>query len=691
MSSYNNDPGWTPTVDQQEGPSSYASSSGAYFRQSGTRRDSRQGNWPESPAHHNEGTSYFPPSRPISPTYNRRLQSTSAANPPLYRSASVVSQRRNQVRSASVSSARPRYQERAVTEEGDVSNPLGVSSTDDDSDDPGVGTARLPEGADEALSDAGSLDPVTLKARQSLINVEHPFGLPIWKPALYKKSRTITRNAETALHSVPSAAAERHLLPGNIFWTVFFGWWMALVCIIIGCFLYCVPRGGMHYGRLLLGLGWYLFWPFGKYVEGHLEVVGDEDEADGEGDEEDEGDTNGFAIEEEPTPDSASVDSGSGGTIRGASPPQSPGLRLPLSKHSTITPHTVFAQTETSEQTPLLSNGKTPVKVPVRIYGSTPLAPLSEERERAEQQVLSRLAFWLAFICVIAPVMLVVTLICWGFVFTIPMAKLNSALLKHLWYHPLKIQFRAAPPAVVVASPSESPVSSDPEAPTFTVKQTRLKAGQAAPSGSPQSTVLLCIYRAVGSQYYKYTIGGVNILFINLLPIVFFVILDGLVLLSIKERLERDGRRVNPFLAFIASRGLIFAFSLASVIPLSYFIGMAVASISAQSSIGMGAVINATFGSLIEIILYSIALLSGKGRLVEGSIVGSLLAGVLLMPGVSMCSGALKKKEQKFNAKSAGVTSTMLIMAIIGTLTPTLFYQTYGEVGPWFPACLIIH
>ena len=95
----------------------------------------------------------------------------------------------------------------------------------------------------------------------------------------------------------------------------------------------------------------------------------------------------------------------------------------------------------------------------------------------------------------------------------------------------------------------------------------------------------------------------------------------------------------------------------------------------------MGAVINATFGSIIEIILYAIALTQGKGQLVEGSIVGSLLAGVLLMPGASICSGALRKKEQKFNAKSAGVTSTMLIMAIIGTLTPTLFYQTYGNVS----------
>jgi len=177
--------------------------------------------------------------------------------------------------------------------------------------------------------------------------------------------------------------------------------------------------------------------------------------------------------------------------------------------------------------------------------------------------------------------------------------------------------------------------------------------------------------------------------------VVFFVLLDGFVLMPLVEQWKQAGKHVPAFVAFLGSRPLVFILSLSSVIPLSYFIGMAVASISAQSSIGMGAVINASFGSIIEIILYSLALVDGKGRLVEGSIVGSLLAGVLLMPGMSMCSGALRRKELSFNAKSAGVTSMLLIMAFIGTLTPTLFYQTYGSFqlkcdgcpedskGPW--------
>jgi Ca2+:H+ antiporter len=281
--------------------------------------------------------------------------------------------------------------------------------------------------------------------------------------------------------------------------------------------------------------------------------------------------------------------------------------------------------------------------------------------------------------------MLFVSMICWGLVVTVPMAKLNWVLLRNLFSQPTKIRFCSVPLVCVPSSttpadngiPQQTP--NPEERPTsFAIKQPRLAAGQPASFGS---RVLLCTYRAAEMRYYKYTVGGVNILFVNLLPAVFFVIFDGFVLMPLAEELERRGQHVPALLALLTAHGLIFFFSLMSVIPLSYFIGMAVASISAQSSIGMGAVINATFGSIIEIILYAIALKQSKGHLVEGSIIGSLLAGVLLMPGMSMCSGALRRKEQTFNAKSASVTSMMLIMAIIGAITPTLFYQTYGNVS----------
>lgn len=196
-------------------------------------------------------------------------------------------------------------------------------------------------------------------------------------------------------------------------------------------------------------------------------------------------------------------------------------------------------------------------------------------------------------------------------VVTVPMSKLNYILVRHLRRHPLSLRFRSKP--------------------------SQLTGGLGQPT-----VILLCTYQAFGWQYYKYTYDGINIMFINLIPLVFFVIFDDYVL---KDHFPTS---------FITSPKMIFGLSLASVIPLSYFIGMGVSSVSAQSSMGLGAVINATFGSIIEIILYSVSLMAGKSSLVEGSLIGSILAGVLLMPGFSMVSGAVKRKEQRFNAKSAG-------------------------------------
>ena len=531
--------------------------------------------------------------------------------------------------------------------------------------------------ADDEDEDDRDEDPITVRERQSLINVEHPFGLPIWKPALYKKSRSVTRYADQALHSIPSAQAERHLLPGNIFWVVAFGWWLSLVCFAVSAVLRLVPMGGKQYSTLVFGLGWYIAWPFGKYVEGDLAI-----------DKSDDDDENPLSPSSVVNGDTSTDTLMPGDAARNGEP---------LSQHSTVTPRTTLQHQPSvswdpnvvpNESTSLLSR-PAPL-TPSKSYGATPSAYSATPTKAGHSYWLGKVLYWIFLSLFIAPLMFLVCVICWGLVFTVPMAKLTWALIKYLYQHPTEIRFCAAPVIAVpisISQPDAAGENGESGGHTSTqsrisFKQPRLSAGQAAPSGSPTSTVLLCVYRAMGLKFYKYTVGGVNIFFVDLLPIVFFVIFDFFILRPIAMRREHAGQHVPAFLAFITGPPLLFVLSLASVIPLSYFIGMAVASISAQSSIGMGAVINATFGSIIEIILYGIALTEKKGHLVEGSIVGSLLAGVLLMPGASMCSGAIKQKEMKFNAKSAGVTSMLLIMAFIGTIVPTLFYQTYGTVCP---------
>ncbi|KAE8191014.1 hypothetical protein CF328_g5811, partial [Tilletia controversa] len=721
---------------------------------------------------------------------------------------------------------------------GDDTQPLAEDGDEDEDEDE---ETPSPEESD----DAGDVE-YTLKDRQDAINIEHPFGLPIWKPALYKKSRSVTRNAETALHSIPSAAAERHFLPGNILWTLFFGIWLSLVCFLVALILHFVPSGGEKYSRVVRELGQYLLWPFGKYVEVEIHpYAGDRTSTrrpfSGVGDGDDDRLPDADAFEEEyfahyarlqnaklgqqnndsrddedayqTTPftpvaarwphdhshriafnsrgGSQAERSDSQDTFRGAAPGAHAALESYQDAHDADRSHETLRRSDamrlaaadaghaghaeehaessssggsgrdghSSAAAAAMPAGMSPYgsrRMPSETtslrfqdgaginsgnkgkqnYGATadggngaddeddPFlsrqgaagAPRPDEISGLygyeldedghdvgrSQRMVGTIVYGLAFWLILAPLMGIVCLLCWGMVFPVPMGKLSWVLLKNLAKRPLALHFRSAPkmPSGSGGAGAHEPLDGDDAtaaAATATAGGSRangkkpskiwrpLRPGQLAPRSKSfqgkgnsvrhrKGKILLCTYRAVGLQYYKYTVGGVNIIFINLLPVIAFTILDFFVL---EKYVEHHNITSGPLVA-LTSQTFIFMLALGSVIPLSYFIGMAVASISAQSSIGMGAVINATFGSIIEIILYSLALTQHKARLVEGSIVGSILAGVLLMPGLSMLSGATRRKEQRFNARSAGVTSTMLIMAIIGILTPTLFYQIYG-------------
>jgi Ca2+:H+ antiporter len=474
----------------------------------------------------------------------------------------------------------------------------------------GVDDITPDENDDDDLSDAESF---TLKDRQEAINETHPFGIRIWKPALYKKDRSVQKTAEGDIHSSPGGRVSKWLLFFNILWTVWFGWWLGLVALTgaVVCFIFAAAPSAIEYGRVLWGLAGYLFYPFGKFVR--LE----QDEAYAH---EDEGE--GRSITEYEQWQSGDIEDG-----RLFFGPQ--GNRSIVGRSRRSIDSTVSA----SETDSLL--GRT--RRGTQRTGSE--RPLKRRLFGRGQWNTGRVIFFLFFYGLITPLLFVVSGICWFLVFWIPMGKVTMLLLYHLRRHPLALSFQ-----------SDSDYS----------------------RGSiPNSSILLCTYRAVGLKYWKYTVDGTNIFLINLMGVVLFVIFDYWVLLEVLELKDLT----------ITSPAFLFTGALFSIIPLAYFIGQAVASISAQSSMGLGAAINAFFSTLVEVFLYCVALNQGKGQLVEGSIIGSIFAGILFLPGLSMCFGAIKRKTQRFNARSAGVTSTMLLFAVIAAFGPTLFYQIYGTVS----------
>ena len=474
----------------------------------------------------------------------------------------------------------------------DITNQADGENEDDDDDD-----------------DHSDAESFTLKDRQNAINETHPFGIRIWKPALYQKNRSIEKTAEGDIHSSPGGRVSRWLWMFNILWTVLFGWWLALAAALgaVTCFVFAFAPAAAEYGRVFWGLSLYLFYPFGQFVK--LE----QDEAYAE---EDEGE--GRSITEYEQWQNGDLEDG----------------RLffgPLTSRPLIGRRRSLDSTD--EHDSLLSRTRRGVH-----HNGNPKTRRSRLFGRG-QWTIGRVIFFVFFYFLLAPLLLFASGICWFMVFWIPMGKATILLFYHLRRHPLALSFN-----------SESSYS---------------RGGSSSPS-----SILLCSYRAVGLKYWKYTIDGTNIFLINLIGVVLFAIFDYWVL-DVALGLH----------SWIVSPGFVFALALFSIIPLAYFIGQAVASISAQSSMGVGAAINAFFSTIVEVFLYCVALNQGKGQLVEGSIIGSIFAGILFLPGLSMCFGAIKRKTQRFNVKSAGVTSTMLLFATIAAFGPTLFYQIYGSVS----------
>jgi Ca2+:H+ antiporter len=125
---------------------------------------------------------------------------------------------------------------------------------------------------------------------------------------------------------------------------------------------------------------------------------------------------------------------------------------------------------------------------------------------------------------------------------------------------------------------------------------------------------------------------------------------------------------------FIDNKILTFGFAIISVIPLARIIGFATNELTLQTNPLWGGLINATFGNIIELVIAVMALSQGLIALVQASIIGSIIGNILLLTGLSIFFGGLKFKEQKFNKNSVGVSSTMLIISVVGLAIPTIFW-----------------
>ncbi|KAL8139287.1 hypothetical protein V2J09_005308 [Rumex salicifolius] len=128
--------------------------------------------------------------------------------------------------------------------------------------------------------------------------------------------------------------------------------------------------------------------------------------------------------------------------------------------------------------------------------------------------------------------------------------------------------------------------------------------------------------------------------------------------------------------------GWIFFLSLVGITPLAERLGYATEQLAFYTGPTVGGLLNATFGNATEMIISMYALKVGMIRVVQQSLLGSILSNMLLVLGGAFFTGGIvhSNKIQQFDKAAAIVNSGLLLMAVMGITFPAVLHFTHTEV-----------
>lgn len=120
----------------------------------------------------------------------------------------------------------------------------------------------------------------------------------------------------------------------------------------------------------------------------------------------------------------------------------------------------------------------------------------------------------------------------------------------------------------------------------------------------------------------------------------------------------------------------IFVMNFLAIIPLAALLSFATEELALMVGETLGGLLNATFGNAVELIVSIVALTKGEIRIVQASMLGSILSNILLVLGMCFFFGGLKNKEQNFNTTVASTMSSLMAVATSSLIIPAALYST---------------
>jgi Ca2+:H+ antiporter len=139
-----------------------------------------------------------------------------------------------------------------------------------------------------------------------------------------------------------------------------------------------------------------------------------------------------------------------------------------------------------------------------------------------------------------------------------------------------------------------------------------------------------------------------------------------------------------------AAAPLVFFVAALAIVPLATLIVHSTEHLAARTGPALGGLLNATFGNLPELIIAMVALRAGLVDMVRASLVGALLANLLLALGIAFLLGGLRYRVQEYNPAAARSYATTMLLATLSLLVPSTFHRLLGDDSPRHGATLDI-
>ncbi|EEU41746.1 uncharacterized protein NECHADRAFT_53916, partial [Fusarium vanettenii 77-13-4] len=136
---------------------------------------------------------------------------------------------------------------------------------------------------------------------------------------------------------------------------------------------------------------------------------------------------------------------------------------------------------------------------------------------------------------------------------------------------------------------------------------------------------------------------------------------------------------VSPLVTFITNA--------IAIIPLSVMLTDATERIAIEAGDTIGALLNITLGNLVELIIL-VALVNDHIRIVQASILGSVLVNLLLILGSALLASSMSSHDPQCSVEESELLACLLFISVFVILVPTAFDYTFHMKGKRSEAAL---